>query len=98
MVGNEKQSDFSPAIATKRVKNPGQKQEVKPWKWTGLDQTSFDKLKTILISPHLLAYPDFTKPFAIHTDALHIESTKCLNDHILTACYHIYRDYSSYLY
>ena len=30
-----KKSDLSPDIATKQVRNPGQKKEVKPWTSTG---------------------------------------------------------------
>jgi hypothetical protein len=37
--------------------------------WTGEHQHAFDILKAALISAHVLALPDFTKPFNIHTDA-----------------------------
>lgn len=36
---------------------------------TGEHQHAFDILKAALISAHVLALPDFTKPFNIHTDA-----------------------------
>ena len=33
----------------------------------------FDKIKQIMSQEVLLAYPDFTKPFEIHTDASHTQ-------------------------
>lgn len=39
------------------------------WKWTSTEQGIFDNLKEILTAPPILAYPDFTKPFELHTDA-----------------------------
>ena len=44
------------------------KQEV-PFHWTGECQQSFDCLKRLLSEPPVLAYPDFTRPFTLHTDA-----------------------------
>ena len=41
----------------------------KPWIWTENEQTIFENLKEILTKPPVLAYPDFTKPFELHTDA-----------------------------
>jgi hypothetical protein len=36
----------------------------------GKDQMdSFEKLKTCLMTPPILAYPDFTRPFILYTDA-----------------------------
>ncbi|WP_331035211.1 reverse transcriptase domain-containing protein [Lactovum miscens] len=40
-----------------------------PFIWTKECQESFDKLKEMLSKPPVLAYPDFTKPFVITTDA-----------------------------
>lgn len=37
--------------------------------WTPECQSAFDKLKSSLIKPPVLAYPDFSKPFIITTDA-----------------------------
>jgi transposase InsO family protein/dUTPase len=45
------------------------KTESKPWIWKSTEQASFDNLKEALLSPPLLAYPDFTKPFIVRTDA-----------------------------
>jgi transposase InsO family protein/dUTPase len=39
------------------------------WIWGVEQQTAFDELKTILLSPPVLVYPDFTKPFVLHCDA-----------------------------
>ena len=44
------------------------KQEV-PFHWTGECQQSFDCLKRLLSEPPVLVYPDFTRPFTLHTDA-----------------------------
>ena len=40
-----------------------------PWKWTAVEQKAFANLKKIISKEVLLAYPDFSKPFEIHTDA-----------------------------
>lgn len=37
--------------------------------WTKDCQTAFDKIKKMLTNPPVLAYPDFSKPFIITTDA-----------------------------
>ena len=37
--------------------------------WTGECQQSFDRLKQLLSEPPVLAYPDFARPFTLHTDA-----------------------------
>lgn len=52
-----------------------QKQKSKEdWHWDDVHQNIFDKVKEMLTTAPILAYPDFTKPFEIHTDA----STKAL--------------------
>ena len=40
-----------------------------PFKWTAVEQKAFVNLKRIISKETLLAYPDFNKPFEIHTDA-----------------------------
>lgn len=40
-----------------------------PFHWTNECQAAFEKLKSCLISPPVLAYPDFSLPFIITTDA-----------------------------
>ena len=37
--------------------------------WSESCQEAFGRLKELLISPPVLAYPDFLKPFMLHTDA-----------------------------
>ena len=39
------------------------------WKWTPKHQEAFEKVKQIVSHEVMLAYPDFNKPFDIHTDA-----------------------------
>jgi len=39
------------------------------WQWLESQQDAFDTLKAALTSPPVLAYPDFSKPFVLHTDA-----------------------------
>jgi len=41
----------------------------KPWMWGMEQQTAFERLREALTSPPLLAYPDFSKPFILRTDA-----------------------------
>ena len=45
------------------------KKPTNPWLWTENEQHIFENLKEILTKPPILAYPDFTKPFELHTDA-----------------------------
>ena len=39
------------------------------WSWTSEHQKQFQALKTAIITAPVLAYPDYEKPFIIHTDA-----------------------------
>jgi len=41
----------------------------KPWHWDSIHQIAFDNVKTTIAKEVVLAYPDFTKPFHIYTDA-----------------------------
>ena len=50
------------------------KKVTKEWHWTEVEEEVFNKLKDILSSPPILAFPDFKLPFELHTDA----STKAL--------------------
>ena len=39
------------------------------WKWEAVHQKAFDTMKQVIAKEVLLAFPDFSKPFEIHTDA-----------------------------
>lgn len=39
------------------------------WKWTNVEQEAFDTIKRIVAHEVLLSFPQFDKPFEIHTDA-----------------------------
>ena len=43
------------------------------WEWNDVHQNAFNKIKQIVARETLLAYPDFSKPFVIHTDASHTQ-------------------------
>ena len=43
--------------------------EKRKWTWNDKDQQAFDQTKKELSPEVLLAYPDFSKPFVVHTDA-----------------------------
>ncbi len=52
---------------TKATKKTGTKK--KPYKWKSIHQQAFDNVKATVAKEVVLAYPDFTKPFEIYTDA-----------------------------
>ena len=39
------------------------------WRWGQVEQRAFDNIKRVMSKETLLHYPDFNKPFEIHTDA-----------------------------
>ena len=41
------------------------------WKWTEVEDTAFKDIKNVIAREVMLSYPDFSKPFVIHTDASH---------------------------
>ena len=43
------------------------------WKWTEVEQTAFENIKKIISKETLLSFPNFSKPFVIHTDASHTQ-------------------------
>jgi hypothetical protein len=45
------------------------KTKKKPWRWDPTHQQAFDNLKATKAKETVLAYPDFSKPFEIYTDA-----------------------------
>ena len=52
-----------------KKKNTVQKQPTPEWKWGDDQQTAFEKLRSSLVSPPILAYADYDRPFILHTDA-----------------------------
>ena len=40
-----------------------------PIKWTPACNNAFQKMKVLIAKDNILAYPDFSKKFTIHTDA-----------------------------
>jgi hypothetical protein len=45
------------------------KTKKKPWHWKSVHQQAFENVKATIAKEVVLAYPDFTKPFEIYTDA-----------------------------
>ena len=45
------------------------KKGLKPWYWTEVHQKAFEEIKQIISREVLLAFPNFSLPFVIHTDA-----------------------------
>lgn len=43
------------------------------WKWTEVESKAFHDMKKIICREVMLAFPDFSKPFVIHTDASHTQ-------------------------
>ncbi|KAG1468800.1 hypothetical protein G6F56_003628 [Rhizopus delemar] len=39
-----------------------------PWVWSTKEQEAYDTLKTALLTAPVLRYPDFSRPFELHTD------------------------------
>ena len=59
-------TDILPPTATKKK---AKKKQCEEWTWGQEQEDTFNKLKEILTSPPILAYPEFQKPFEIHIDA-----------------------------
>ena len=49
-----------------------------PFKWKEEHQKAFEEMKRIIAKETLLAYPDFSKPFHIHTDASDVQLGACI--------------------
>ncbi len=52
-----------------KQKPPKNKTKKKPWRWESIHQQAFDNIKATIAKEVVLAYPDYTKPFEIYTDA-----------------------------
>jgi hypothetical protein len=44
-----------------------------PIQWEKVHQEAFDKIKQVITNDVMLSFPDFNKPFEIHTDASHFQ-------------------------
>ncbi len=53
----------------KRKTTKKNKTKKKPWQWDLIHQQAFDNVKAAIAKEVVLAYPDFSKPFEIYTDA-----------------------------
>ena len=63
-------SDLLIGHPTKKSGTPARKHVKRtPFVWEDRQQTAFEKLKTMLTKPPILAYADYTKSFILHTDA-----------------------------
>src|SRR5210317_529644 len=49
------------------------------WNWTEECQQSFEQMKELIARETLLRYPDFNKPFEIHTDASQVQLGACIS-------------------
>ena len=49
------------------------------WNWTDKCQLAFEDMKELIARETLLTYPDFNKPFEIHTDASQILLGACIS-------------------
>lgn len=56
------------AVEKKQRTNSKHKEDPK-WKWKSKQQHAFDTLKEKLTSSPILAFPNFSKPLKLHTDA-----------------------------
>ena len=53
--------------------------KAKRWKWTEECQKAFEAMKKLIAQETLLAFPDFSKPFEIHTDASKVQLGACIS-------------------
>ena len=49
------------------------KSKTVPWKWTAVEQKAFEDMKKVITKETMLTYPNFNKPFDIHTDASDVQ-------------------------
>jgi RNase H-like domain found in reverse transcriptase len=53
------------------------------WSWEPQQEIAFQTAKKIIAREVMLAYPDFNKPFKIHTDASHYQLGAVISNHLL---------------
>jgi hypothetical protein len=49
------------------------------WDWTTECQNAFENMKRLIARETLLTYPNFKKPFEIHTDASKVQLGACIS-------------------
>ena len=54
---------------TRPVKHKGQVSSREPVNWTSEHQAALDQLISAISKPPVMAYPRYTQPFILHTDA-----------------------------
>ena len=59
----------STKVTKKRHKTTGQAPSSQPVSWEPVHQAALEKLLTHITNPPVLAYPDHSSPFILHTDA-----------------------------
>ena len=59
-------TDLIPTISRTKIKK---KKNAPEWRWGKEQEDAFQTLKSCLVSPPVLAYPDFDLPFEVHTNA-----------------------------
>lgn len=65
-----KQEDQQPKKGRQKAKtSQGQASSKQPVTWTEIHQTRLEELIDVLTSPQVMAFPDFSAPFILHTDA-----------------------------
>jgi len=62
--------------------------ETTKWKWEPQHQKAFALAKKVIAKEMLLAYPDFNKPFQIHTDASHYRLGAVVSQEGKTMAFH----------
>ena len=68
---NKPKTGRPPKVSSQRtaVSREGQLPSATPIKWTDIHQQSLETFIGHLTNPPLMAYPDYEKPFVVHTDS-----------------------------
>ena len=53
----------------KKKRRRSREQTPSEWKWEEAEDAAFERLRQCLMSPPILAYADYSRPFVLHTDA-----------------------------
>ena len=63
------ESNACPSLRFSGIGWRNENHEENPWRWDPIHQEAFDNIKATIAKEVVLAYPDFSKPFEIYTDA-----------------------------